>query len=220
MQPASTVVDTASVIVLVLLGIGLLLHLIFAVATGLVAKSKERSFAGWLILGVFFGLFAFLLSLCLPKSGQPFAAGNIVGIVVLVAAPAILLPCIGIIGAIAVPNFIEAQQRAMVARTHSELRIMATALEMYYLDNSAYPPAKAFPAPLTTPIAYTSGMMKDPFTQPPKDYGYRVQQVNGQDGWILWGVGPDKQDNDGEFEYDPSNGTISSGDIIRAADRF
>jgi hypothetical protein len=44
--------------------------------------------------------------------------------------------------------------------------------------------------------------------------------VNDQEGWILWSVGPDGIDNDGEIEYDPTNGSTSGGDIVRYADRF
>ena len=32
-------------------------------------------------------------------------------------------------------------------------------------------------------------------------------------GWVLYAVGPDGQDDRGEVEYDPTNGTMSSGDI-------
>ena len=33
--------------------------------------------------------------------------------------------------------------------------------------------------------------------------------------WLVWSGGPDKKDNEGSLRYDPTNGTVSNGDIIR-----
>jgi hypothetical protein len=41
-----------------------------AVLCAVTAGGKNRSSAGWLICGLFFGLLAFLILLCLPK-GEP-----------------------------------------------------------------------------------------------------------------------------------------------------
>jgi len=202
-----------------LLGLVLLLiHLLFALGAGFVAKSKDRGFGGWLLLGIFFGFFAFLLALCFPKSGQPFGAGNVIAVVLLVGLPALVIPCGGIMAAIAIPNFLEAQIRAKVARARSDTRTMGLALETYYIDNSVYPPEKTFPASLTSPIAYTSAAPTDPFTQPPKNYGYRLEVVNDEERWVLWSWGPDGADNGAAIEYDPTNGTTSRGDIVRYSD--
>lgn len=51
----------------------------------------------------------------------------------------IVVAIIAILAAIAVPNFLEAQTRAKVARILSDQRTYATALETYMIDNSAYP---------------------------------------------------------------------------------
>jgi prepilin-type N-terminal cleavage/methylation domain-containing protein len=51
----------------------------------------------------------------------------------------IVVAIIAILAAIAVPNFLEAQTRAKVARARADLRTMATALETYYVDNVSYP---------------------------------------------------------------------------------
>lgn len=53
----------------------------------------------------------------------------------------IVVAIIGILAAIAVPNFLNAQLRAKIARVEGDLRAMKTAIEMYRLDNSGYPPA-------------------------------------------------------------------------------
>lgn len=51
----------------------------------------------------------------------------------------IVVAIIAILAAIAVPNFLEAQTRAKVARVMSDQRTYATALETYQIDYSSYP---------------------------------------------------------------------------------
>jgi prepilin-type N-terminal cleavage/methylation domain-containing protein len=55
----------------------------------------------------------------------------------------IVVAIIGILAAIAVPNFLGAQVRAKVARTESELRSLKNALESFYIDNNQYMPMYA-----------------------------------------------------------------------------
>ena len=88
----------------------------------------------------------------------------------------IVVAIIGILAAIAVPNFLNAQTRSKIARAESEMRNLSTALESYRLDNNMYPPwlnengnARNNPGvsermhPLTTPIAYMGSVPQDPF---------------------------------------------------------
>lgn len=85
----------------------------------------------------------------------------------------IVVAIIGILAAIAVPNFLNAQIRAKVARSQSDMRSLGTALEMYHLDNNQYPPTPdtaanlrlARLAKLTSPMAYMSSVPLDPFRQ-------------------------------------------------------
>jgi len=51
----------------------------------------------------------------------------------------IVVAIIAILAAIAVPNFLEAQVRAKIARVMSDQRSLATALETYYVDQNIYP---------------------------------------------------------------------------------
>ena len=51
----------------------------------------------------------------------------------------IVVAIIGILAAIAIPNFLNAQVRAKVASVKSELNSLNTALESYFVDNDAYP---------------------------------------------------------------------------------
>jgi hypothetical protein len=105
----------------------------------------------------------------------------------------------------------EAGARASVNRARSDMRSMATALEACFIDNNAYP---ATFAQATTPIAYMTYAPADPFAT---DAGTPITYVRSDDGlsWLTFSVGPDQTDSGGTPPYDPSNGTMSAGDIIR-----
>ncbi|MFH1738842.1 MAG: prepilin-type N-terminal cleavage/methylation domain-containing protein [bacterium] len=85
----------------------------------------------------------------------------------------IVVAIIGILAAIAVPNFLNARIRAKVAKTEAEMKTFSTACEMYRLDNGKYFPHAGWPssvihAPwqnkyLTTPIAYVASQPRDIF---------------------------------------------------------
>ncbi len=88
----------------------------------------------------------------------------------------IVVAIIGILAAIAVPNFLNAQVRAKVARVKSDIRALAQAHEMYFLDNNSYPPesednifvgrrprSESGLFFLTSPIPYISSLPHDPF---------------------------------------------------------
>ncbi len=81
----------------------------------------------------------------------------------------IVVAIIGILAAIAIPNFLNAQTRAKISRVYADLKAQSTAMEQYYLDWNAYPlgPNEGKPPrlrELTTPIAYLSACPHDPFS--------------------------------------------------------
>ncbi len=82
----------------------------------------------------------------------------------------IVVAIIGILAAIAVPNFLEAQIRAKCARARADMRTMNTAIQAYFVDMRYYPQAEIngtlkYLHQVTTPIAYASEIhYKDPFT--------------------------------------------------------
>ncbi len=86
----------------------------------------------------------------------------------------IVVAIIGILAAIAVPNFLNAQTRAKIARAEADHRSIGTAVEMYRLDNNSYPARGQlsvnsrleFYIRLTTPVAYMSGIVHDLFFKP------------------------------------------------------
>ena len=82
----------------------------------------------------------------------------------------IVVAIIGILAAIAVPNFLNAQIRAKVARTEADHRAVSIAVESYRLDNNSYPARGQlavnsrleFYLRLTTPVSYMSTIVTDP----------------------------------------------------------
>jgi len=91
----------------------------------------------------------------------------------------IVVAIIGILAAIAVPNFLNAQMRAKVARVVSDLKAITQAMEMYQLDNNSYINESEHYVPhqytdqvprpdaglywLLAPINYISSIPSDPF---------------------------------------------------------
>jgi general secretion pathway protein G len=87
----------------------------------------------------------------------------------------IVVAIIGILAAIAVPNFLSAQMRAKIARVESEQHGLFVAYECYYSDNQSYIQHQDNPLIhteaqqkyLTTPIPYSSNFFFDPFYDKP-----------------------------------------------------
>ena len=121
----------------------------------------------------------------------------------------IVVAIIGILAAIAVPNFLNARMRAQVTRAEADHRNLATALESYKIDNNRYPPASLAGgstritvfqrwAMLTSPISYMASVPFDPFfradMQPPALWGGPVYNYFERESSTLttapWGPGP------------------------------
>ncbi|MCB2155219.1 prepilin-type N-terminal cleavage/methylation domain-containing protein [bacterium] len=195
---------------------------------------------------------------------QPRRAFTLIELLIVVAIIAIL-------AAIAVPNFLEAQSRSKVSRCLADMRTLRTGIEAYAVDWNDYPqygvlnangtiqnphispsgaPSHKFLSEcLTTPLAYVTHLLEDPFVlrsdAPQSDwqefwarYFYTnldqfealmgpaappvIAQTRDEYGiWIQAGAGPDRDRLDlaNDTAYDPTNGTISDGDII-ASQRF
>lgn len=94
-----------------------------------------------------------------------------------------------------------------------------------------------YPRAITTPIAYLTRIFQDPFS---KEAPYLYYRIDGKENpelaqdnmfWILWSRGPDGVSNINEksdllkpalydMMYDPTNGMMSPGDIIRSTTVF
>jgi prepilin-type N-terminal cleavage/methylation domain-containing protein len=111
----------------------------------------------------------------------------------------IVVAIIAILAAIAVPNFLEAQTRARVARVKADFRTMKTGMESYRIDFNTYTPnGRVNQGPalkggfeyLTRPIKYMTIIPLDPFG----DHKYNgnlwpngYQMLCGKDGVIYAG---------------------------------
>lgn len=148
----------------------------------------------------------------------------------------IVVAIISILATIALPNFLEAQTRAKVARVEAEMVTLRTALEIYRVDNNDYPPGSfSFVPPfpevktylLTTPVSYIASIPEDVFNTDPDPSppggpfgitGPYIGYVNDPlvtEVWLLLSYGPDLDFDPGSegIHYDPTNGTASNGDI-------
>lgn len=118
-----------------------------------------------------------------------------------------------------------------VGRIQQDLRTIAVGLECYYIDNNCYPDRLSR---LTTPVAYLTRVPKDLFG-PAEERDFRYK-TDAKRKWILQSHGPDgdydmdlqlflDSDSDAQFLqpqnpgakylYDPTNGTVGGGDIMR-----
>ncbi|HZO92455.1 MAG TPA: prepilin-type N-terminal cleavage/methylation domain-containing protein [Candidatus Baltobacteraceae bacterium] len=81
----------------------------------------------------------------------------------------IVVAIIAILAGILIPNFVNARAQAQTAACESNLRSIATALELYYTDNQVYPTASSAdvqPSLLTANgVAYLNNTPKDPAAQ-------------------------------------------------------
>ena len=209
----------------------------------------------------------------------------------------IVVAIITILAAIAMPNFLEAQVRSKVSRTKGDLRTMALAMESYAADWNTYTrdsdssldyldvgDAALSPShpdfgkcsngalQLTTPVAYMSSLLVDPFVEDVQvegsgARGYRIgsgtwsyasppinphdhqdshlvfEEVGKRGAFVIIGVGPDKKRARMGYknfpymsmyeggastdlrpgkdqplcytDYDPTNGSVSRGDVYR-----
>ena len=79
----------------------------------------------------------------------------------------IVVAIIGILAAIAVPNFMNARVRAQISRVVSDERAVVEAYQLYNLDQGKWPPhidtSRAQHHYVTTPIAYLSTSVIDIF---------------------------------------------------------
>lgn len=175
----------------------------------------------------------------------------------------IVIAIILILIAIALPNFLEAQVRARVARVKADLRSLSIAMESYFIQYAMYPPDND-PSEntlgsiglryLTTPIQFIASVPSDVFNQQnsgvaTEEPGFEMAStgqamalvfIRGKpkvNAYVIHSHGPARQDrfgggNDdwpcggpppinpcagglGWWDYSPTNGTNSSGEITQ-----
>lgn len=116
----------------------------------------------------------------------------------------IVVAIIGILAAIAIPNFVNARMRATIARIQGDHKAISTAAESYMVDNGAYPAPELatddsgtvttwpyyVPEKFVEPVAYLSTeKLYDPLGRPLEDlprlvsrYRFKVFNVQTRSG--------------------------------------
>ncbi len=152
----------------------------------------------------------------------------------------IVVAIIGILAAIAVPNFARARLRAQVTRVIRDMRTMDQQIRIYWLDNNR-PPVSDYVLGtnsiirLSTPIAYLGTIPIDPFRESNEEmkvargdfynYWYNEEDPSGRynTGGTQWNsqrweiyllsLGPGFKEEYMWLTYNPSNGIVSNGTI-------
>jgi hypothetical protein len=102
----------------------------------------------------------------------------------------------------ATPNYIEAETRGDVVDSRFALLRMATAARHRLISRGEFPKSSDQFGPLLQ-----EGPPKDPFSSGP----LRFTAIG--DSLLCYSLGPDRRDDHATIEYDPTNGTLSGGDI-------
>lgn len=179
----------------------------------------------------------------------------------------VVISILSILSLILLNNYLESTVRARVARVNNDMRVVASALEIYHMDNNAYVPfvrggegtlvnrvivpMSVRLSRLTTPIPYMTSVPRDEFQTVATTDGSplvffdtfdyadvaSLQRLGSTDlagmtsggMWRLSSAGPDRIQAYGGttaelgwtstnllgVDYDPTNGTVSAGDIVR-----
>ena len=99
----------------------------------------------------------------------------------------IVVAIIGIIVAIAIPNLLNAIQRAKQRKSMGDMRSIATAIEAYSVDFNRYPPSAAFTMPSgITAAGVTLGTNMANYVAP--TYIKVVPLSDGWNSWFLYNV--------------------------------
>ena len=101
--------------------------------------------------------------------------------------------------------------RTSYERTRGVLFTMEVGLKRYFKEHKRYPGEASA---LTTPISYFMRKIAiDPFSKEQSPVRLKVNKKGKK--YKAYSIGPDQTDNLGMILYDPTNGIISRGDIIK-----
>lgn len=94
----------------------------------------------WLLGGIPAIIFGILARRDIRKSGGRISGDGLATAGIILGAISCVFSMAPLLAAISVPNFLEAQYRARIARARTDMRSLSIAIEAYYVDNSCYPP--------------------------------------------------------------------------------
>ena len=101
---------------------------------------------------------------------------------------------------IAVPNTLEAHTRERTAKVKFDLARLLLARRLEQLESNAAPQYASQFAP-----DYFAVELRDPFV--------KIAYLWDANYGVFYSVGPDESNDSNRIRYDPTNGTISVGDI-------
>lgn len=147
----------------------------------------------------------------------------------------IVVAIIGILAAIAVPNFLNAQVRAKISRTQADMKAVATSLEQYFLDWNSYVEDHDWPSDrsqrglfrLTSPVAYMASLPQDAFAGGPAanwveenstfEFGSGNANAPGKQwpaqAYLIISAGPDRNEEVSGNDGFPFGTSIPSFDV-------
>ena len=100
-------------------------------------------------------------------------------------------------------NLSETRARWNVSETKPRLLLAGAAARYHFLTTGKFPGSPEQFAPLLP-----NGLPQDPFTTT------TLRLISGKDSFVVYSVGPDAKDDAASLVYDPTNGTVSAGDIF------
>ena len=118
-----------------------------------------------------------------PKRKIP---GCLLAILIAVAAGVVLVPLVGIVAAIAIPNFLNAIDRGKQMRTMADLRVLGVGIERYFDEHDVYP--------LANDIEELRGKISPDFVDvaPTVDgWQHPIEVAVTSDGYLLVSTGKD-----------------------------
>lgn len=154
-----------------------------------------------------------------PRCGRPTngaqvappattSGGNTIAVIIAVVVGGfVLVGIVGIIAAIAIPNFIAAKSRAQQKRTMADMRTIGASLEAYKSDNNdSYPNASSIEAlaPLLSPKYIGTLPKTDGWAHPLMYFCYK-QEEGRCAGYVLGSGG-----RDGMFEHSEPRAYVDS----------
>jgi prepilin-type N-terminal cleavage/methylation domain-containing protein len=107
----------------------------------------------------------------------------------------VVVAILGILTAILIPNFVRARSSSKLATCQLDLRNIAAGLELYYVENQAYPAAAGWDGALTAG-GYMRAVPRSPIDQ--ASYGYSTNA--GQNSFVV-SDGPNKYTQSGVNGY-------------------
>ncbi len=125
----------------------------------------------------------------------------------------IVVAIIAILAGILIPNFVNARAQAQTSACESNLRAIATAMELYYADNQHYPDAGSVPDAINTAtVTYLNNTPRDPAdaSATPAKYTFTQPTGDGQ-SYLIVCPGTHPASTLAKINKDDGSGKASAG---------